>query len=229
MWLDLLMLVNHEDKKVNVGMELFECKRGQVITSLSKLSERWRVSRETTRHFLSLLEKDTMITTDSNTRFTQITICNYDSYNNPQHTEQTPSGHRVDTGLTPTDTTKEYKELEELKEEIIPPIIPPAGDGEVDPQEPEDPYPFDEFWKLYDKKVGDKDKLRRKWEGLSLKVKEKIFEHVPRYKAAQPDKQFRKDPSTYLNQKAWDDEIIERARPTAIQPPVEEPKKYRIL
>jgi hypothetical protein len=31
---------------------------------------------------------------------------------------------------------------------------------------------------------------------------------VPKYKAAQPDKRFRKNPEAYLNQKAWNDEII---------------------
>ena len=32
--------------------------------------------------------------------------------------------------------------------------------------------------------------------------------HVKAYKLAQPDKQFRKDPATYLNNRGWEDEII---------------------
>lgn len=67
---------------------------------------------------------------------------------------------------------------------------------------------FIDFWELYDKKVGDKAKLKTKFEKLSQGAREKIMLHVPQYKASQPDKKFRKDPQTYLNAKAWEDEII---------------------
>jgi hypothetical protein len=69
-------------------------------------------------------------------------------------------------------------------------------------------YSFDDFWDLYDKKVGNKDKLRGKYEKLSLQDRELIFLHVPKYKSANPDKQYRKNPETYLNNKSWLDEII---------------------
>jgi hypothetical protein len=67
---------------------------------------------------------------------------------------------------------------------------------------------FEKFWDLYEKKVGDKEKIRKKWELLAEKDIEKIFWHVPLYKKTTPDKKFRKDPSTYINNKAWNDEII---------------------
>ena len=67
---------------------------------------------------------------------------------------------------------------------------------------------FDVFWELYDKKRGDKDKLERKWFSLSDSDRRKVIEHIPIYKKSEPDKQYRKDPSTYLNNKSWNDEII---------------------
>lgn len=67
---------------------------------------------------------------------------------------------------------------------------------------------FDEFWDLYDKKVGDKSKLKKKFESIHENERQLIKEHIPKYKFAQPDKQFRKDPQTYLNNKSWNDEII---------------------
>lgn len=67
---------------------------------------------------------------------------------------------------------------------------------------------FEVFWNLYDKKVGDKDKVFTKWGNLSPTDQKLILEHLPKYKQASPDKQFRKDPSTYLNNKSWLDEII---------------------
>lgn len=67
---------------------------------------------------------------------------------------------------------------------------------------------FDVFWDLYDKKVGDKQKLIKKWDSLKDEERELAIKHIPKYKMAQPDKKFRKDPQTYLNNKSWNDEII---------------------
>lgn len=69
-------------------------------------------------------------------------------------------------------------------------------------------YSFNEFWNLYDKKVGDKTKLEKKWNGLTDDVRTKILFHVQEYKVAQPEKKFRKDPQTYFNNNSWNDEII---------------------
>lgn len=67
---------------------------------------------------------------------------------------------------------------------------------------------FETFWNEYDKKVGDKSKLEKKWISLKDIERELIMEHIPLYKLSQPDKKFRKDPSTFLNNKSWNDEII---------------------
>jgi hypothetical protein len=68
---------------------------------------------------------------------------------------------------------------------------------------------FDTWWKLYDLKVG-KDTCFKKWVKLSLDEIDACIAATPAYVAATPDKQFRKRPLTYLNQKAWNDEIIPR-------------------
>lgn len=78
-------------------------------------------------------------------------------------------------------------------------------------------YPFDEFWNDYDKKVGDKEKLRKKWQNICVRDRKIIKDHIPKYKLAQPDKQYRKNPETYLNQKSWNDEIIARVDPPTLR------------
>lgn len=70
-----------------------------------------------------------------------------------------------------------------------------------------DEFSFDLFWELYDKKTG-KETCFKLYSKLNQKEKEKIFNHVPLYKQSKPDKQFRKDPQTYLRNKSWNDEII---------------------
>jgi hypothetical protein len=61
---------------------------------------------------------------------------------------------------------------------------------------------------MYDKKRGDKEKVSKRWKLLTQKDKEAIMDYLPAYLLSTPDKQFRKDPLTFLNNKSWNDEII---------------------
>jgi uncharacterized protein YdaU (DUF1376 family) len=67
---------------------------------------------------------------------------------------------------------------------------------------------FSVFWDLYDKKVGDKEKIESKWNKLSNEERELIQGYIPKYIESQPSKKYRKDPLTFLNNKSWNDEII---------------------
>lgn len=67
---------------------------------------------------------------------------------------------------------------------------------------------FEDFWDHYDKKVGSKSKIEKKWDKLNHQTKEQIMSHVEAYKQSQPDKQYRKNPETYFNNESWNDEII---------------------
>ena len=66
---------------------------------------------------------------------------------------------------------------------------------------------FDDFWDLYDKKVG-LQACQKKWARLTNQDRTDIMAYIPRYKESKPDKQFRKDPATFLNNRSWEDEII---------------------
>lgn len=69
-------------------------------------------------------------------------------------------------------------------------------------------YTFENFWNDYDKKVGDRKKIEKKFNLISENDKKLIIDHIPKYKESQPEKQYRKNPETYINQKSWNDEII---------------------
>ena len=64
------------------------------------------------------------------------------------------------------------------------------------------------FWEKYGKKV-DREKCIKKWKSLSEKEKDLAINKVEEYVKSQPDKQYRKNPLTWLNGKCWNDEIIE--------------------
>jgi hypothetical protein len=67
---------------------------------------------------------------------------------------------------------------------------------------------FDWFWNDYDKKVGVKEKLKKKWNKLTDQERENAMNYIELYKQSVPDKQFRKNPETFLNNKSWNDELI---------------------
>lgn len=83
------------------------------------------------------------------------------------------------------------------------------------PKEIKDEYTFERAWNLYDKKVGCKAKLEKKWNSMSLKDRKAAIEYIPLYVIAQPDKQFRKNFQTFLNQRGWEDELIGATPPPA--------------
>lgn len=67
---------------------------------------------------------------------------------------------------------------------------------------------FEWFWKDYDKKVGAKDKLKKKWNKLTDEERQNAMNYIELYKQSVPDKQFRKNPETFINNKSWNDELI---------------------
>jgi len=67
---------------------------------------------------------------------------------------------------------------------------------------------FEKFWLLYDKKVGNKQKIFGQWQKLNENEKKIIFATVSDYVASTPDKKFRKDPERYISNKTWESEII---------------------
>ena len=73
---------------------------------------------------------------------------------------------------------------------------------------------FEFFWNEYDKKVGVKEKLKKKWNNLTNEERQNAMNYIDLYKQSVPDKQFRKNPETFLNNKSWNDEIIKRTDTT---------------
>jgi uncharacterized protein YdaU (DUF1376 family) len=68
---------------------------------------------------------------------------------------------------------------------------------------------FEEWWLWYDYKIS-KDKAKKSWNKLNEQEKDLALQSVQAYVKSTPDKSFRKHPTTYLNQKSFNDEIITR-------------------
>lgn len=113
-WIDLLMMVNHEDKKVPLGNELILVKRGQRITSIRQLCDRWGWSNTKVTQFLKMMQTDGMVTVKSDTKKTVITIENYDVYQSRKDEKTTENSHEDDTKQTQKHTNKNDKNDKEL-------------------------------------------------------------------------------------------------------------------
>ena len=99
-WIDLLLMANHQSKKVLIKNNLIDCDRGQMVRSLESLSLRWLKSKKTVSTFLKLLQEDHMIELENIQISTRITICNYDRYQDTgsaMETERKQDGNAMET------------------------------------------------------------------------------------------------------------------------------------
>lgn len=94
-WIDLIMMANHEDKQILFNGKFIEVKRGEKITSLKQLSDRWKWSRSKVKRFLNLLESGSMIELKTKQRYTSYKVVNYNVYQN----EDISKRNEVETNL----------------------------------------------------------------------------------------------------------------------------------
>lgn len=101
-WISLLFKANFKDTKIMIGDNLVEVKRGSFITSEVKLAEEWKWDRSTVRKFLKTLEEQEMIQKNSTTKYTSISIENWELYQNTQQQNRQQNNNKT--------TTKQHRE-----------------------------------------------------------------------------------------------------------------------
>jgi hypothetical protein len=110
-WVLLLLKVSHEDKKILMGNQLVELKRGQINISFSSLAELWKTSRASAERFVEILEQEQMISREVRRKVSIITICNYESYQDKKRGKRDDDEPIV---IRSRDTIKEDKEDKEI-------------------------------------------------------------------------------------------------------------------
>ena len=117
-WLDLLMCVNYEDKRILFDKKMMIVRKGQLVTSIRKLATRWGCSKERVAKTLKLFEMDDMITIDKDNRRTLLTVVNYEVYQNTRDTnEDTIEDTDKDTGRDANSPQhKNIKNIKDIKE-----------------------------------------------------------------------------------------------------------------
>jgi hypothetical protein len=194
-WIDLLLEVNHKGNKFMLGHELVEVQKGQTITSVRKLCERWGWSNSKVTQFLKLLQSDNMIHVESDTKKTVITIVNYGVYqvegDAKNDSEATLNRQENDTEQTPKHTNKNDKKEKNEK------------------NDKEDKYisTFDSFWNLYPRKE-DKKKAFEKFKTAIKKHDVQIIidgtrDYAKQCEIKKTEKRYIKLPSSFLNAESF--------------------------
>jgi hypothetical protein len=187
-WNDILLTVNYTDNQVSIKGKVYNVKRGESVLSIDSWGKRWGWDKSKTRRFLTLLQSENMVVTNSDTITTHLTVCNYDTYQDIGNADETQMKRKRNADEFQTTPIKERKKerSEEIKNSIL---------------------SFDEFWELYPNKVG-KTKCKPMFDKLSETDKDKIKGSIKRFTEYKPFSTYNHpNPSTYLNQKRWEDEI----------------------
>ena len=115
-WIDLLLLANHKDKQTVFDGKPITVKRGQKVTSVRKLSERWRWSVNRTYRYLKLLEELNMIERQSDNRRTLLTIVKYEVFQDSENTNEYTDRTLTDTQIEHSrNTNKNIKNDKNIK------------------------------------------------------------------------------------------------------------------
>jgi predicted transcriptional regulator len=194
-WIYLILSAAHRPIKVLFKGKTIELLPGQLAITIRSLSDSTGINRGKIDRILKVLESETQIVTAKSNTNTIVTICKWDKYQSNEERNFLQVGQQMGNNC---DTT------------VTRPFVAYKDRANTIEQELKNIYheDFDRFWILYDKKVGDKSKIYKKWLKLKDVDKIKIFATLSDYVASTPDKKFRKNPEVYLNNHSWNDEII---------------------
>lgn len=113
-WVDLIMTANYQDGYETSRGRTFPVKRGQILTSITKLAERWGWGRKSVINYLGELRKDKKIRIKQDDFGSLITIKNYDKYQNCGS-----AGNR-NCGSVGTPQKEHFPIIKERKENSVP-------------------------------------------------------------------------------------------------------------
>lgn len=195
-WNFLYQNAFYEDGERTFNGVVYHVRRGQIVTTPRFLAKGFRISESNARRVIQKLIKLKTIKTQTTTKATIITICNYDKFqlplktNEDQNDEQTTNKRRTnDANNNKENKNNENNEI--IKDNVI---------GE-----------FEEFWNAYGK-IGNKQQALKsfkkiKKEGISY---ETIIGGLAKYqeycRAIGQEQRYIKHASTWLNNKGWEDE-----------------------
>lgn len=105
-WTYLYTFANHEDREFCFNGQIARVNRGQLLTSIKKLAERWQWKYKRTSNFLNRLEKSGMIRQQRTSKFTLLTIVNYEKHQRNNHKRKNMGKSKEDQRQTNNNVNK---------------------------------------------------------------------------------------------------------------------------
>ena len=102
-WIDLLLLMEHQNKNLMIDGKIETIKRGSYMLSIEKLCDRWMWSRNKVKRYLDVLEREHMIVTRRTNKGTLVSVVNYCIYQNQDKQGEPPHEPPHEPPLEPTD------------------------------------------------------------------------------------------------------------------------------
>ena len=119
-WLWMIAEAAWKPMTVRAGRAVLQIDRGQIACSLRFLATRWKWPEPSVRRFLSRLAAggdDALVRIDATQSATQITICNYDKYQNSRRSERRSTDAEATHSCTQSTTQKTTQSSDcEIKE-----------------------------------------------------------------------------------------------------------------
>ena len=163
LWLYILMNANWKDGYWQ-GVEI---KRGEFITSKSKIAEDLRLNRRTVTRWLNVFESDGQIAVTCTTQYTKITVIKYDFFqgqelSSAQRTTQ-PDAQPTAQPTTHNRRSKEEKEIkkERNREGLRSPSLPEVERYFKEHGYKAEPFPF---WEYYNRREWKDQKTGLLWQ-----------------------------------------------------------------
>jgi DNA-binding transcriptional MocR family regulator len=167
-------------------------REGQLLTGLKKLSEKTGIAQATVYRILKYLENEKQIEQQKTTKYTVITILNWGRY---QGSEKQNEKQMKNKWKTDEKQMKTYN-----------------NDNNNNNEDKIYICSFESFWRVYPKRVAKKkanDIYNRI--ATSKKIEECIMQglqnYIKKWRSEKTDVQYIPNPTTWLNQKRWEDEI----------------------
>lgn len=198
-WMDLLMECNHKANKIVINNQIISIQKGQKLWSIKEMSDRWGWSRKKVSNFLNLLQTEGMLQQKRTSKYTLLTIVNYDLYQDGEHQKNirgTSKEHQKNTNKNEKNEKNE-KNIKDMRKN---------GFDKFDK--------FDKFWQSYPKKRS-KGQAEKAWE--KIKPDEQLLDRILKsLERAKTSVDWKKEkgryipyPATWLNAKGWEDEYCQ--------------------
>ncbi len=196
-FLHLLLRANWEDSEYR-GMPV---PRGSVVVGRKALSEQLGISERCIRTTINRLVKCQAIDQQTTNQFSIISVCKFDTYNPLKDVvDQQTTSKRPASDQQPSPKVTTSKEDNKIIRE-------------------EDKNSFEKAWIDYGRK-GNKAAALRYWSKLSDSDRAEIQERIPLYHADNPEVQYRKDFSGWINpaNKMWQNKLKSELKKSTFKP-----------